>query len=53
MPCVILNIILCCPYDIPYIKCGLPKRTFKSPTEIVKKLEDLQNVTMMGTLLYS
>ena len=35
-----------------YIKCGTPKRTFKSPTEIVKKLQDVQNVIMMGTYIH-
>ena len=39
--------------SIRHIECGPQKRTLKCSTEIVKKLQDLQNVIMMGTLLYS
>ena len=41
-----------CVVSTTYIKCGPPKRTLKSHTEILKKLQDLQNVIMTGTYIH-
>ena len=39
-------------YTVLSIRCGPQKRTFKSPTEIVKKPKDLQNVILMGAYIH-
>ena len=35
--------------SVRHILSAPPFKKYKSPTEIVKKLQDLQNVIMMGT----